>query len=98
MSDRAISKFERRAIFSVAAALFILRIVELAIWSLVPKPTVTADGVRIIYGTVPLLDSGSSEPDPLICRFSFCYIDAVKRLAANFDESPRSVTTTDSIF
>lgn len=72
MLDGAISKFEQRAVLSIAAGLFFLRIVELTVWWLVPKPTVTADGVKISYGTVPswTMDLLS----PIFCFVVFLFV------------------------
>ena len=73
--DKSISKTEHGAFISVALGLFLLRIVELTVSWLVPKPTMTSDGVKISYGTVPswTMDLLS----PLFCFVVFLFVASV---------------------
>jgi len=72
MLSGVISKFEQRAIFSMAAGLFFLRIVELTVSLVVQKPTVDADGLKISYGTIPSYTMDILSP--VICFVVFLWI------------------------
>src|SRR5688572_23190829 len=72
MLDVIISRTERRAFYFTIVVLFGLRFVEIIAWWFVPRPTVTEDGVRISYGTVPswTMDLLS----PIFCFVVFLFV------------------------